>query len=130
MSKFDDHESWAGGSFDALMFFGLVAVERAMEITKAIWTCNSLVGPFNRHDREPESLPRVNEFNFSDEGCEQLYGVITFPGDESSCIVQTTLFDSDGLWVYLGPTAGSLPKSWNVGSYPFDDGLNQRGQSN
>jgi hypothetical protein len=122
MSIFTNQESWSGGTFDALMYFGIQKVDLAIDITKAIWGAGNLIGPFNRHDSEPGDLAVIQDYAFSEESCEQLYGLITLAGGESACLVQTTLSDSDGLWVYFGPTVGSLPSTWNIGGFPFDDG--------
>ena len=122
MNEFTSDESWCGGNIDALMYFGKQDLGVAIEVTNAIWRHANLIGPFNRHDLEPDELPVINDYDFSDEGCEQLYGLIDLKGEGTSCMVQTTINDSDGLWVYIGPKIGSLPSEWEIGAFPFDDG--------
>jgi hypothetical protein len=115
-------DAWSGGSIDVLMFFGDSSVEEAVAVGEAIWSVDCLDGPYRDRHIEPSQQARCGYSGFTDDGCEQLVGVLTHPDGLLSSFVHTTVRDDDGLWVYLGPPTGGLPDSWDVGAYPFDDG--------
>jgi hypothetical protein len=120
--QFTNPDSWAGGSIDALMFFGQSPVEKAIAAAKALWSIDRLDGPYRDRTVEPSGQDRCGFDRFTTDGCEQLTGVMTHDDGTTSPFVHTTIFDDDGLWVYAGPPMGGLPDHWNVGAYPVDDG--------
>ena len=120
--QFTKEDAWTGGDIDALMFFGPATVDDALTVFNALWSFPQLSGPYRSRKVEPDAQSVITQPDCNDYGCEQLIGVYTHHDGTCSNLVHTTILDDDGLWVYAGPTTGSLPASWNIGAYPFEDG--------
>ena len=122
LALFLNPDAWTGGSIDSMMFFGPASVDFAMEVARTLWSFQRLHGPFRDRTTEPENQEKLKDFDFSEDCCENLIGTYLLSGQTLSPFEHTTILDSDGLWVYAGIPVGSLPLSWDVGAYPFDDG--------
>lgn len=103
------------------MFFGEATINDALVVSKAIWSFQRLSGPYRDRNCDPNRQTVISNPDFTDVGCEELVGVYTNHDGQKSNFVHTTIIDDDGLWVYAGPTIGSLPESWSIGAYPFED---------
>ena len=121
VNPFHNPDAWSGGTFDALMFFGPTSLGRAVDTTCRIWGHPQLNGPYRDRNTLTSLQPKADP-SFTEDGCEQLVGEYRHPDGAISPFVQTTIFDDDGLWIYVGIPMGGFPDNWNVGTYPFDDG--------
>ncbi len=121
IDHFQNLDSWSGGEFDALMYFGQVSVQNALQIAERVWSFQQLNGPY-RHRHIPTASQLKVAPDFSDDGCEQLVGHYRHVDGQLSPFVHTTIRGEDGLWIYAGVPMGGFPVDWNVGAYPFDDG--------
>lgn len=123
--SFTDSEAWNGGTVDALMYFGQSKVNDAITIFNALWKNNNLRGPYRSNRIEPQKQTPIIKPDYTDDGCEHLYGIYTHIDGKKMNFVQKVVFDEYGLWVYAGVTVGSLPSEWNVGAYPdnIDEGI-------
>lgn len=104
------------------MFFGPATVDFASDVARTIWSFPRLHGPFRDRTTEPEDQEQLKDFDFTEDCCELLFGTYLLSGQTLCPFEHMTLLDSDGLWVYAGIPMGSMPSSWDVGAYPFDDG--------
>jgi hypothetical protein len=114
--------AWAGGSVDALMYFGAAGIDEANAVSRAVWSYPRLEGPYEHHDVEPDqqvpiAVPQigVDEFGYA-------IGAYTHHDGSRSAFKHATVIDEDGLWVYTGVTVGGLPEDWDVGGYPAGGG--------
>jgi hypothetical protein len=114
-------DSWSGGTFDALMFFGPTSLNRTADIANWMWTYDRLDGPYRERYIPISQQPKVSP-NFTDDGCEQLVGQYRHQDGLRSPFVHTTIRGDDGLWIYAGIPMGGFPANWDVGAYPFEDG--------
>ena len=119
---FQSPDAWSGGSIDALMFFGPRPVTEAMQIADSLWKFSRLAGPFRQRNIDPQFQTRITSFDFTEDGCESLFGTYKHACGAFSPFAQSTIRDNDGLWVYAGIPMGGMPEEWDVGAYPFDDG--------
>jgi hypothetical protein len=121
MDPFLNENAWAGGTFDALMYFGPTSLEQTKAIAERLWSYSRLNGPYRERHHAIAMQEKVTPI-FTEDGCEQLVGLYRFGDEELSPFVHTTVQCDDGLWVYAGIPMGGFPSNWNVGPYPFDDG--------
>lgn len=115
-------DAWSGGSIDALMYFGPASLGDAIAVGEALWSAECLDGPYRDRYTETSGQSRCGYTGFTEDGCEQLVGVLTHPDGSRTPFIHTTVRDEDGLWIYIGPPVGGLPARWDIGAYPFDDG--------
>lgn len=113
--------AWAGGNVDALMYFGAAGIDVADAVSRAVWSCPRLEGPYEHHDVEPDQqvINAVPQIGVDELG--YAIGVYTHHDGSRSAFKHATVIDEDGLWVYAGVTVGGLPKEWDVGGYPAGD---------
>jgi hypothetical protein len=104
------------------MYFGHTPLEGTIAVAEALWSTERLDGPYRERHIEPSKQRHCDYTGFTEDGCEQLVGVLSHPDGSLSTFVRTTVCDDDGLWIYIGTPTGGLPTSWDVGAYPFDDG--------
>jgi hypothetical protein len=114
-------DSWAGGTFDALMFFGLTGHDRTTDIANWMWTYDRLNGPYQQMNIPMSQQSKVVP-NFTDDCCDRLVGVYRHRDGLCSPFVHTTILDDAGLWIYAGIPMGGFPEDWDIGAYPFNDG--------
>jgi hypothetical protein len=119
---FTQPDCWTGGSIDALMFFGDASIPLAGKITGYAWSFPDLDGPYLDRTCEPHQQSCYDLGDFGYDGFQSLCGVMNTSDGHRVPIVQSTIIDEHGLWIYLGSTVGGLPPRWDVGAYPFDDG--------
>jgi hypothetical protein len=121
LDSFTNPDSWSGGTFDALMYFGSTSLDTTIEIANWIWSYPRLNGPYRqRHVPVAQQVKATPDF--TDDGCEQLVGQYRHDDGAISPFVHTTIRGDDGLWIYAGIPMGGFPNDWQVGAYPFDDG--------
>lgn len=114
-------DSWSGGTFDALMFFGPTSLDRTIDIANWMWSYDQLDGPYRQRYIPIAQQSKVSP-NFTEDGCEQLVGHYRHQDGQCSPFVHTTIRGDEGLWIYAGIPMGGFPPNWKVGAYPFDDG--------
>ena len=118
---FQNPDSWSGGTFDALMYFGPASITETLRISETIWRYARLNGPYRERHLLPSQQEKVTP-DYTDDGCEQLVGEFHHQNNAVSPFVHTTIRDDDGLWIYCGIPMAGFPPDLDVGAYPFDDG--------
>ena len=120
--SFHSPDAWSGGSIDTLMYFGRRSVSESLQIADSLWKFSRLAGPFRQRNVDPQFQTRITSFDFTEDGCETLFGTYRHACGVFSPFAQSTIRDDEGLWVYAGIPMGGMPEEWDVGAYPFDDG--------
>jgi hypothetical protein len=114
MALITQSDTWTGGSIELLCAMGPSDDERRNNCLDAVWSWQSLEGPYADRDQEPSQQLRAHPSS------GERYGVAHLPGQLGSVAFQTTTVeDDDGLWLYAGSPLGALGRLLPVGAFPF-----------